>query len=163
MARSLVVITPIRPKRMKIAQYRKGIENAVEFEARTIEALYRNVSDGFSTPVTYVKTRLKKRSSFGIRVATKDIRMVSLDLGTSKRWAVMSDDFVPKTIPGRLSSRGGSGRAVIRGRRAMSARNIRPRPGIKARKFSEEIVKTREREFPQRVQRAIDLAAKKTY
>jgi hypothetical protein len=69
-----------------------------------------------------------------------------LNDGTDLRWAVMNDPFVPKTSPRR--SRAGSGvrtynkngeYTAIRGRRAMQAHNIAPRPGIQARHFDDQL------------------------
>lgn len=154
---------PVVPKRMNIRQMGRAIERALILEGNSIESLYRNVSDGFSSSATYKKTNIRSFRATGIRVSTDDVRMVNLDTGTNTRWAVMSKDFQPKTSVRRLSTRSGSGRTVIRGRKAMTARGIRPRPGIKARKFSEEIVAQRQRPFADRVQNAIDLAANNLY
>lgn len=153
----------IVPKSMNIAAYKSGVENALRLEGNTIEALYKDVSDGFSEPASYDKKLSKSGTRWEMRVSTRDKRMVYLDQGTDIRWAVMSSDFKPKTRKRRLSSGGGSGRTIIRGRGAMQSRNIAPRPGVEAREFSEEIVDQRKDRFPERVQNAIDLAARKTF
>lgn len=153
----------IVPKSININAYRKGVDNALRLEGNTIEALYKDVSDGFSSPAAYSKKLVVAGNRREMRVSTKDVRMVNLDQGTEIRWAVMSSDFSPKTQNRRLSSRAGSGRTIIRGRSAMQARNIAPRPGIKAREFSDEIVDQRKNRFPQRVQDAVNLAAQTTF
>lgn len=153
----------IIPKSINTGAYRSGVDDALRLEANSIEALYRNVSDGFSSPAEYKKRFFVLGGHQAVEVSTKDVRMVNLDQGTEIRWAVMSSDFTPKTQKRRLSSRGGSGRTLVRGRSAMQARNIAPRPGIEAREFSDEIVEQRKNRFPQRVQDAVDLAARKTF
>lgn len=153
----------ILPRSLNTAAYRRGIGNALRLEGNTIEGLYRGVSDGFSKPASYQKRLSGGGRRWEMKVSTRDKRMVFLDKGTNKRWAVMSSDFTPKTRKRRLSSSGGSGRTLIRGRSAMTARNIAPRPGIEAREFSEEIVDQRKDRFPERVQLAVDLAARSTW
>ena len=63
--------------------------------------------------------------------------------GTDIRWAVMNDPFSAQTTPGSLSAGGGvrtyneAGEYTrIRGRTAMQAHNIAPRPGIVAREWT---------------------------
>ena len=69
----------------------------------------------------------------------KEIKFV--DFGTKVRRALMSRDFIAKTSPSRLASRRGRGGVVF------ISKKLRL-PGIKARKFSEKIQKTMDREFP---------------
>lgn len=85
-----------------------------------------------------------------------------LEYGTEIRWAVMSKDWRSKTRRAWLSSRRGRGRVLIAGRRAMMARNIRPRPGIEARNWIAEVNKARSRKFKGEMQRTFDLIAKNT-
>jgi len=70
-----------------------------------------------------------------------------LDEGTSIRWAVMSGNWKSKTVSKRLKSRRGGGKVVIAGKRAMQKRNIKPRPGIKARGWTKIIEKRRRKKF----------------
>lgn len=69
--------------------------------------------------------------------------------GTAVRFATMSSDWRSKTQPGRLGAGAGRGRVLFVNRR-------RPRPGIKARKFPEQIVKKEDKPFERAVQAAID-------
>ncbi len=82
-----------------------------------------------------------------------------LEEGTEIRWALMSGDWRSKTRRARLRSGGGSGRVLIAGRKAMSKRNIRPRPGIDARNWRAEVIRLRSRKFKGRLQREFDLDA----
>lgn len=79
-----------------------------------------------------------------IRITTEDPVFGYLDEGTSIRWAVMSRDFRAKTEVRSFGSFPGSGRAVIRGRGAMTSRGIAPRPGITAREWTKLITEIRE-------------------
>jgi len=157
-----ISIRPIVPKHMNIKGFKDAINDGLDEEGREIEKLYKQVSSGFEGGVIYQK---KKQFAINasITVSTSDERMVYLDIGTRTRWALMSADFSPKTKRRRLSSSRGSGRAVIRGRRAMQAHGIQARPGIEAREFSDEIADQRQKRFAQQIQRHINRAAKRTF
>jgi len=85
-----------------------------------------------------------------------------LEKGTSIRWAVMSKGFKAKTRRAFLKSYRGKGGAVIVGKRAMMARNIRPRPGIPARNWLAEVDRQRSRKFKGLMQRVFGLIARNT-
>ena len=85
-----------------------------------------------------------------------------LEGGTKIRWAVMSSDWRSKTRRAWLNSRRGRGNVVIAGKRAMMARNIKPRPGIKPRNWIAEVNKERSRKFKGLLERAFALIAKNT-
>lgn len=90
-----------------------------------------------------------------VEISTEDDIYKFVDQGTSIRWAVMSRDWKSKTRSQVIGSTRGRGRAVIWGRGAMRKRHIRPRPGIKARKFSKTIVMIRKTGFTKGMQNAI--------
>ena len=73
--------------------------------------------------------------------------------GTAVRYATMSPDWRSKTQPGRLGAGPGRGRVLYVNRR-------RPRPGIKARKFDEQIVKKEKKPFERAVEEAIAVGIK---
>ena len=73
--------------------------------------------------------------------------------GTAVRYATMSPDWRSKTQPGRLGAGPGRGRVLYVNRR-------RPRPGIKARKFDEQIVKKEKKPFERAVEEAIAAGVK---
>ena len=69
-----------------------------------------------------------------------------LDKGTRIRWAIVIN-----------------GRAVIAGRRAMQRRNIRPRPGIKARNWTNDLQRQRQPKFRQRMESANQRGLQRLY
>lgn len=159
-----IIFKPILPKGIKISAYKDAIDRALREEGKVIEKRYTSVSRNFSSPVVRYDTKgprgIIDRS---LTISTRDVRMVMLDRGTSRRWAVMSKDFRPKTRVRSLSSRRGAGRTLIRGRRAMTARGIKPLKGIQARLWSDEIAKRRQKTFARQVQKEINAAAKRTF
>lgn len=88
---------------------------------------------------------------------------VYLDQGTRVRWAVMSRTWRSKTRARWLGSRAGRGHVVIAGRKAMQKRNIKPRPGIEARRWSETIQKMRSQKFARVMQREFDIVGKRMF
>jgi hypothetical protein len=82
-----------------------------------------------------------------------------LEEGTRVRWALMSSDWRSKTRKAKLRSYSGGGKVLIAGRRAMTKRNIGPRPGIDPRNWRAEVIRLRSRKFKGRLQREFDLFA----
>lgn len=78
-----------------------------------------------------------------------------LNKGTKVRYATMSPDFSAKTQVGVLDSRGGSGRRLF-------VNKNRPKPGIKARKWSEIIASKWKSPFKRMMQDAMNRGARKT-
>lgn len=93
------------------------------------------------------KFEIEKSPGKRIVYTTSDIyRYVSR--GTKVRFAVMSDDFRPKTRPGYIGSNLGRG-----GKVGMSRV---PLPGIEARDFEKVIARKWRQELPKQFQRMID-------
>ena len=72
--------------------------------------------------------------------------------GTSVRYATMTDDFSPKSTKRVISSKGGRGGVLYVDKR-------KPRPGIEAREFEEEIAKREQPKFTKRMTAAMKKAA----
>jgi hypothetical protein len=104
-----------------------------------------------------VEWELKVRYAGGaasVSVTTDNEIYGYLNDGTDVRWAVMNNPFQPKTHPGEITPSSGVRTynkrgyyTAIRGRRAMQKRNIQPRPGIKARNFTDTIVEFLQQDF----------------
>lgn len=108
-------------------------------------------------PEFLVKVSLSRGSGpSGVVVWTGNAIYRYLDEGTRVRWAVMSRDWRSKTTPRFIGSGPGAGRVVIRGRRAMIARGIGPRPGIQGREWTLAIGQAVEKWWPAVVQAAIN-------
>lgn len=75
--------------------------------------------------------------------------------GTRVRYATMTPDFVAKTKVRVIGSGAGRGGVMFVDKR-------RPRPGIKARDFTDEIKKIETPKFLQRIKRALITSADKT-
>ena len=156
-------IKSIKPKSMDVKGYRTIITKQLRTEGTKIEKELLKPTKTWKERVPFKKTLRTEKASAVMRVATSEKRYVLLTLGTRKRWAVMSSDFRSKTKVRSLSARQGRGSTVIRGQRAMSQRNIAPRPGIKARHFTDEVVKVRSAIFFRNMRRAMNKAAKGTF
>ena len=89
----------------------------------------------------------------GVDVSTDHFVYGLLDAGTPVRRAIMSRDFVSKTVPGSLKTRRGRGGVVFISKKIS-------RPGIKARNFSSNIAEEMETEAPEIIDRHIDKAVK---
>lgn len=155
----------IRASKMNIKQVREELLKAAKNEAREVKKLYEQT----------VSTWQGDKPDFEslIEVGSNDVTILTgptgsglgvnkfrwLDEGTSKRWALMSSNWSSKTKPGVLKSGRGSGRVVVVGKRRMK----RPRPGIKARGWTEQIGKQRSKKFIQRMIKAKNKGLDKLY
>lgn len=86
---------------------------------------------------------------------TDDDVMNWVSNGTRVRYATMTPDFQAKTKVGRIRSNAGRGGVAFVNRRV-------PRPGIRARKFDELIVKSRMRNLQLAFKRAIKKGVKRS-
>lgn len=158
-----ILIKSLKPRSMNIKGYRNTILDQLRQEGRQIRILFDKTTRTWDRKVRF-RTDVRVSGNVAeVKVSTKDTRFIAIDKGTKIRWAVMSSDFKAKSQVRVIGSRRGSGKPVIRGRRAMMARNIRPRPGIKARNFSIEIRKRRRPIFFNNMRRAMKRAAKNTF
>ena len=153
----------IIPKEIDVKRYASIIQSQLRKEGSKIETLYKGIHNTWSKPVKYDNKLTFTSREIKVRVSTRDVRLVNLDLGTKKRWAVMSNPFTPKTRIRKLRSFRGKGKPVIRGKLAMQPRGIKPMPGIKPREFSKEIVKIRRPKFQRDMTRAMKQAARGTF
>lgn len=168
-----VAIKPIKPK--------KGPDKQVFIDAwnEVLDQTARTLKKDEESTVRTFKSKPKvnvaqSRGSIGRFLSSKSgdlFRAVYVDneiyfylsRGTKVRWALMSSDWRSKTRPRRIPAGRGRGRAVVMGRRAMMARGIGPRPGIKARKFDKMIARKRNKPFIRDVRRATRSASRKAF
>lgn len=162
---------PIPKKALKfdLKGITKGLRRALEEEAKEHRRLlnlttrsWTGTKPRFQSENVVSKQRIytataPRGSKFGGRGASK---WWWLEEGTRTRWALMSPNWRSKTRRAQLRSRSGRGRVLIAGRKAMSRRNIRARPGIRARNWRAEVNRRRSRPFKTRLSREFALQAK---
>lgn len=149
----LLQVKGIKPQKMKLDNVRKELLKAAEAEGKEVQKLYGQAvatwqgdKPDFETLIDVTGRDVQVLTGpNGSQEALKKFKF--LDEGTRIRWALMSRDWKSKTKPGSLRSGRGRGRVVVAGKRHMR----RPRPGIKARKWTETIAKRRRRPFTQRM------------
>jgi hypothetical protein len=80
-----------------------------------------------------------------------------INKGTNIRWALLSgppDQWMSKTLPGRLEAREGQGKVLIAGR-AMIEEGYPPEPGLEARDFDKQIRELHLKDFQKDMKAAI--------
>lgn len=148
-------------KQYDIVKLTKQIDRVLNEEARILTNEFKKTTKTWSRPPKFQKKKIFVFNGRGIRIFTKDKKMLWVNKGTKKRWAVMSPDFTPKTRTRVIGSRSGSGRAILKGRRIMTARGMGAKPGIKARNFDKEIARRRKPKFTRNVKTAIKRGTKR--
>lgn len=140
------------PKELLSARgVRDGLMRALEEYCQRLKgALDGTVSnwqgdDHYARPVFTIQV---SSSGNGVRakVITDSPLWGYLNDGTDERWAIMNDGYGPKTSAGSVTSNAGarstnrrSQYTAIRGRQAMQERNLKARPGVRAREWSKTI------------------------
>ena len=161
---TVVAMKAIKPKRLKVdaftQEWNKVLDDTAQHKLKpdiqsTIQTFKRK-------PDVEVKDT-SKGNQLSRAVYIEDEIYFYLARGTRIRWALMSRDWRSKTKPKRIPAGHGQGRAIVVGRRAMQARGIAPRPGIKAREFDILIAKKRNRGFVKDVHKATVRAAKRAF
>jgi len=148
-----VTVKAVRPKADLFKNAAKSILNQVD--ARVSNFASGELTDDFN------ETQKTFKRKFDVETADKSSRSevrhdtfimepiyFFLSGGTAVRYATMSPDWSSKTQPGRLGAGPGRGRVLFVNKR-------RPRPGIKARKFDDQIVKKEKKPFERAVEEAI--------
>lgn len=111
-----------------------------------------NTMPPFVTEVVLEKKRVVGRNY------TTDKIYKFISGGTKERYAVMTKNFLSKTLPSMLKARHGRGGLAYM---LSKKKGDKPKPGIKAREFPKKIIKLREKEFKRIYDRAVkNIAAK---
>jgi hypothetical protein len=150
---TLFQIKVIKAKKMNIPQVKRELEREAKNQAKIVEKKYKETTSTWQGEKPKFESIIDVGGS-EIAILTGPTgsneavnKFVWLDEGTSIRWALMSSNWRSKTKPGKLRSGRGKGSVVIAGRRAMQRRNIRPRPGIKARNWTLTLQRQRRKPF----------------
>ncbi len=158
-----VEFIPIVPKKLfDVRAFSVASEKLLKDEAKVLKREFDKTTKTFKHRVTFATKNTSTRNRLSQLVFASDKPYFFVVRGTRVRWALMSQDFSAKTRARVIGSRGGKGGVVILGKRAMQARGIAPRPGIKAREFDDVIIKLRQPKFLRSVNNAFAVAAKKT-
>lgn len=167
---ALLQVKIIKAKKMKLKQIRRKLIKTAERQGKINRKEYKKTvatwegeKPDFQSFVTFGFGNITLTTvpvGGGLKAVEK---FLWLDEGTKIRWAVMSGNWKSKTTPGKLASGRGRGRVVIAGRRAMQRRNIRPRPGIKAREWTETLRKQRRRPFTRAMIKATNRGLDRIY
>lgn len=158
----ILQVKAIKAKKMNLKQVREELLKAAKAEAKENEKL-------LSEPVS-TWTGAKPKPESLVEVGRNDVTVLTgmngseealnkfkwLNEGTRVRYATMSQDWKSKTKPGVLKSGRGRGRMLFVNRR-------RPRPGIKARGWTELIQKRRKRPFTNAMIKAKNRGLDKLY
>lgn len=162
-----IAFKAIKPQRLKIDAIRLELLNELRDEGRDQRKELNKTISSWNGE--------KPKMESDISLTGKDATVISgptgsgsdkwewLNRGTKIRWALMSNNWRSKTKSGTFMSGRGSGRVVIAGKRAMQARNIKPRPGIKARGWTEKLTNQRKKPFQRRIIKAMQRGTKKAF
>ena len=161
----LVQIKAIKPKVMNLKRVREELLKAARAEGKETQKLYEQTVATWKGDKPFFESLISLMRNDatvltgpnGSEMALKKFKF--LDEGTSVRWALMSSDWQSKTRPGVLKSGRGAGRVIVVGKRWMR----RPRPGIKARGWTEKIGKQRHKPFIQAMIKAKNRGLNKLY
>ncbi len=165
----VVAMKAIKPQRLKQDAIRLEILNALRAEGKQQKKLLKQTTASWSGEKPTFESLIGLTGSDATVVTgptgnTKGVnKWTWLDQGTKIRWALMSSNWRSKTKGGTLKSGGGSGQVVIAGKRAMQARNIRPRPGIAARGWSSMVTKMRRKPFTRLTIKAMQKGSKRLF
>lgn len=110
-----------------------GIKIKKDFEATT--ATWKDHHPVFTIERKFAGGNIR------LSVTTKNEVWGYLNRGTERRWALMSHDFSPKTVPRQLTSYPGRGSVLYRGPAEMRAAGIGyAMPGIEAREWTKTVM-----------------------
>lgn len=169
MAGPVILLKPLRAPRFDTKGVTAQLRKALKEEGAAQKVLMLKTVKTWKDKPTFAKDPpvLVTGDQLGVTVRPNldkpaGMHWMYLDQGTRIRWAVMSSNWRSKTRVKWLGSGAGRGMVVIFGRRAMQKRNIKPRPGIKARHWSKTIQKMRSKKFEERMKREFGILAKDT-
>jgi hypothetical protein len=145
MKTDLQLITPRGGQLFDVAKIERAIGNMRSGTAKDIAVDFDVTQQTFRRKN---EVQINEKGNNQADIFISDPIYYFLNFGTRVRYATMSDDWQSKTVPRLIASRQGSGRVLY-------VRTDRPRPGIKARHFDEEIAKKWNKLLPGIVERMI--------
>lgn len=151
----------LRPRPFRSKVFTDTVEKELRRQGEITKRMFERATSTWNPPPKFTLREETRGQEGWVAVRTEDKRFHWVDKGTKIRWAVMARCYKPKSTYRTIGSRTGGGRVVVRGRKAMKARGIAPRPGIKAREISAEIMSRRRKQFYKDMREAIALGLRK--
>lgn len=150
----------ISPKKLNTQVFKAALRNAVQKEIKAADKEFAKTYRTFRHKPDFKQSFDETPSTIEGATLTSgegstDNPYPFVTKGTSVRYATMTPDFEAKTTPRIIDSRTGKGGIAYIDTR-------KPRPGIEAREFEEEIAKAEQPKFRERAQAALNEAAKKS-
>lgn len=127
----------------------RRLMSALREEAEIVRRYFESTVATWNTPVDFKVDVDRKGDTFYITISTESNIYRFVNDGTDIRYAVMTENFIPKTYPNVIgSSPGRGGKAYIpRDWKTRNIPGVYPKPGIKARNFVDTIADKREQFF----------------
>ncbi len=121
----------------------------MHYEAKRVVSLFNDTVQTWRTDVDFYVETDRVGDTFSVTVFTDSDIYRFVNDGTSVRYAVMTEDFIPKTYPGIVSSTEGRGgfSYIPKDWKTRKIPGVYPKPGIKARNFVDAIYNKREQIF----------------
>ena len=131
-----------------LAQTRTRAKKGLKKWANIFREQYRKTVASWKRHPTFTMKFESLPEGEQVTIATDNVIYRYLHDGTKVRWAVMTPDYVAKTVPRLLGSRPGKGYARLRGQKKMhEAGYLQPMPGIDAREWTKRIIEIYEQPF----------------
>lgn len=145
---------PVIPKPLRPEAFYKAFEVAAEETTKDWDKQFAKGVQTWDQKPKFKRTVSVNLNRVGFSTTTDDRLYRFIHDGTRVGYAVMTDPWQSKTVPGRLGSRAGvGGRAYLN-----LARPVRP--GVKARNWSPLVAKTTEKRTLQRFNKAMARGAR---
>lgn len=148
-----VISSKVDPAKVPMEALLAAQKEFIAWGKRFQDIYKKTVASWKKKPVFDIQIQLDT-NAWTLTVFTENNIYRFLHDGTSERWALMSDDFVPKTVPRLLGSNPGAGVAVFKGKKQMQAHGLEAQKGIDAREWTQEIIKQEEKRFIESIEKA---------
>jgi hypothetical protein len=137
-----------------IEEVRSEWKKALLAEGKDIKKEYEKTTATWSHHVTFnIRPHVSGRVNWYVEVFAKNRIYWFVHESIKVMRGVLSSDWSPKTQPGVLSSGAGSGRLLYASKKVN-------KPPYEARKFTDEIVKVRQKPFEERMRKATRVGAR---
>jgi len=150
-----ISFTAVKPTQFRDSAFNSEYRRAVNTFTKRVRRDFERTTRTWNHPVKFQQSTSVTGSAVDVEVFTFDLIYMWVDEGTSVRYATMTDDFVSKTSPGSLNSGPGRGGLAY-------VNKALPRPGIDARDFTGQITRSREPDFRELMQEAMERAAERS-